>query len=209
MPQVKPIGKKNNYDLEVILNENFNIIIVIIVLMFLAAAYFLVIKPKFDTTLVAIKDKVGQQEQFYNAQKQRLVDLKAAAALYQKLEVEDLDKIKLILPNEYSKESLFGELEDIISQQGVLVSNITLTKFGEGEDSQSLDLSGTPLAGIPNLDNIGVIQVELSLGALDYRALKNILPLLESHLQLLDIQSLDFNPEEKSAELSLFTYYFK
>jgi hypothetical protein len=209
MPQAKPVAKKNSYDLEVILNENFNIIIVVFVLIFLVTAYFLVIKPKFNTTLLAIKNNVSQQEQFYNAQKQSLFDLKAAATMYQQLEESDLEKIQLILPNDYAKEKLFGELEDIISQQGVLVSSIALNKLGEDEESSPIDINDGHLANIPSADRIGIIQVELSLGALDYRALKNILPLLESHLQLLDIQSLDFNQEEKSAELSLFTYYFK
>jgi len=210
MPQVKPVKKKSNYDLEVVLNENFNIVIVIIVLMFMVAAYSLVIKPKFDSTLIGIKDNVSQKEQFYNAQKQRLVDLQAAASLYQKLQISDLEKIKLILPDEYAKEKLFGELEDIISRQGVLVSSIALSKFGEGGDSRAPILpSNEHFANMPNADRVGIIQIDLSLGALDYNALKNILPLLESHLQLLDIQSLNFNPEEKTANLSLFTYYFK
>lgn len=209
MSQAKPIVKKGKYDVEVILNENFNIVIVFIVLIFLIAAYFLVIKPKFNSTLIGIKDNVNQKEQFYNAQKQRLVDLKAAASLYKKLEISDLEKIRLVLPDEYAKEKLFGELEDIISQQGVLVKSISLNKLDEEGMAEVLNAKNGHFANMSNADRVGVVQIDLTLGALDYNALKKILSLIESHLQLLDIQSLDFNPDEKVVGLSLYTYYFK
>jgi hypothetical protein len=212
MPQAKSATKKSKYDLEVILDKNFNIVIFVIVLMFLAAAYFLVIKPKFNSTLIGIKENVNQKEQFYRAQKQRLVDLEAAVTIYQKLQISDLEKIRLILPDEYAKEKLFGELEDIIAQQGVLVGSITLNKFGEPDEdkgAQTVRINNDRFANMPNSDRIGIIKIELSLGALDYNALKNIISLLESHLQLLDVHSLDFNPDEKTAVLSMYTYYFK
>ena len=56
MPQVKTTLKKNNNNLEFALNENFNIILVVLVLVILTIAYFLLIKPKFDSTLIIIKD---------------------------------------------------------------------------------------------------------------------------------------------------------
>jgi hypothetical protein len=49
----------------------------------------------------------------------------------------------------------------------------------------------------------------MSLAAIDYAALKSLLPILESHLQLMDIQFLSLDPEKKTAELEIFTYYFK
>lgn len=209
MPEDKSMKKNNTYDFEVILNQNFNIVIILIVLVFLALSYFLVIKPRFDATLVRIKDSIYQQQQFYNTQQQRLADLKASVALFQSLDENSLEKIRFVLPNEYAKERLFGELEDIISQQGVLVNRISLRKLDDSEEGQSLGALAERFNNIPNPSRVGVIEAEISLGAIDYPALTNLLPLLEAHLQLLDITSLDFVPDEKAVNLSLFTYYFK
>ena len=105
MPPVKKVTAKKNRQLEAYLDEYFNIVIVFIVMAFLLGAYILMIKPKFDSTLISIKDSISQQEQFYLAQKQRLVDLKAATALYSQLDEEEIEKVLAVLPNEYAKKS--------------------------------------------------------------------------------------------------------
>lgn len=211
MLQEKAPKKKKNTDLIIFINDNFNIAILFIVIIVLAFSYVLVIKPKFEATLISIKDSISQQEQFYFSQKQRLVDLKAAASLYGELDEESIDKVKLFLPDEYAKEKLFGELEDIISQQGVLVSAISLVKPGEreGDEIEPLAAKEKRFLDMPNSDKIGVIQIDISLAVIDYAGLKNLLTLLESHVQLLDIQSISFSPDKKTAQLQLFTYYFK
>lgn len=211
MPPVKNITAKKNRQLEAYLDEYFNIVIVFIVVVFLLGAYLLMIKPKFNSTLISIKDNISQQEQFYLAQKQRLVDLKAATALYSQLDEEDIAKVLAVLPNEYAKEKLFGELEDIVSQQGVLLASVNLVKAGEDIESEDEPLvsKNKRFVDLPNAQNIGVIQINMSLAAIDYAALKSLLPILESHLQLMDIQFLSLDPEKKTAELEIFTYYFK
>jgi len=211
MPSVKNIAPKKNRQIEASFNEHFNIVIVFIIVLFLLGAYMFLIKPKFDSTLISIKDSISQQEQFYLAQKQRLVDLKAATALYSQLEEEDIKKVLAVLPNEYAKEKLFGELEDIVSQQGVLLSSVNLVKAGEDIEAEDEPLAAKSkrFIDLPNAQNIGVIQINMSLAAIDYAALKSLLPILESHLQIMDIQFLSLDPEEKTAELEIFTYYFK
>lgn len=211
MPPLKPKEKKSNAKLINLLNDNFNIAIVFIVILFLAVAYILVIKPKYDATLISIKDNINQQEQFYASQKQRLVDLKTVADLYAKLTEDDIEKVHAILPEDYAKEKLFGQLEDIINQQGVLLSSVTLSKdLEEGETDQKA-ATAQKASGftIPNGDKVGIVRAELVIAAIDYNTLKNLLPLLESHVQLLDIESIDFDPEGESASLSVLTYYYK
>jgi hypothetical protein len=208
---VTPAPKKNNQnDLNIFLNANFNLLVVFIVVIFLAAAYFLMIKPKFEITLVAIRDNIAQQEQFYQGQRQKLADLKAAADLYHQIDDNDIARVNAVLPNEYAKEKLFGELEDILLQKGLILSSMYLTKLGEGSgDAEPLAAKDQSILSIPNAAHVGVIQAEMSLLATDYSALKNLLPLIEGHLQLIDIQSLTFDPAEKTAQITFYTYYFK
>lgn len=210
MPPLKAKEKKSNAKLINILNDNFNIAIVFFVILFLGAAYILVIKPKYNATLISIKDNISQQEQFYASQKQRLVDLKTVADLYANLSEEDIEKVRAILPEEYPKEKLFGQLEDIINQQGVLLSSINLTKDSEdGGPVNTADPNQASGFKVAHSDKVGIIKAEIVIGAIDYATLKTLLPLLESHVQLLDIESIDFDPEGESLSLSLLTYYYK
>ena len=201
-------NKKNQNQLTLLLNANFNWVIIFLVVVFLAGAYLLVIKPKFDTTLLAIKDNIDQQENFYQSQKSKIADLQAAAAMYRKIDEINISKVNTILPNNYAKEKLFGELEDLIAQQGLLLNSLTLNKSGEDSSGGVMAITSSAL-DMPNADKIGVVNVAMSLGAIDYAALKNLLHFLESNAQLIDIQNLSFDPGGKTAMLNFNTYYFK
>jgi len=201
---------KNKNIINLFLNTNFNILVVFIVIIFLSVSYFLVIKPKFELTLIAIKDNITQQEQFYQSQRQKLLDLQAASALYHKISDSDIKRINMVLPDEYAKEKLFGELEDLITQQGLLISGITIDKIGENsKKDEPMAAKEERLLDIPNAEHVGVIQVKINLGSVDYAGLKNLLPLFESNLQLIDVNAVKFDQEEKTAEIILYTYYFK
>lgn len=208
MPQ-PALKKQNNNNLNTFLNDYFNLVVVFIVIVLLAASYFVLIKPKFEATLVSIRDNIFQQEQFYQNQRQKLADLQAAAALYHKVDEIDINKVNAILPDEYAKEKIFGELEDILIQQGLILNSIKLSKSGESAGSEPMAAQETRILDIPNADRVGVIEVEMSISATDYASFKNLLPVLESNLQLIDVQSLDFSPADKSASLIFLTYYFK
>lgn len=208
MPQIAP-QKKNHNSLNAFLNDYFNLVVVFIVIIFLVASYFFLIKPKFQATLVSIRDNISQQEQFYQNQRQKLADLQAAAALYHKVGEIDINKVNSILPDEYAKEKIFGELEDVLIQQGLILNSIKLTKEGEGAAGEPMAAKDVRILDIPNADRVGVIEVEMTLSATDYASLKNLLPVLESNLQLIDVQSLDFSPADKTANIIFFTYYFK
>jgi hypothetical protein len=171
-------------------------------------SYIFIIKPKFESTLVAIKASIDQQESFYKNQKQKLVDSQAAVVLYRKIGTDNIDKINEILPDEYAKERLFGELEDILSQKGFMLNSLQLSKEGEDED-EPLVPRNQGLMAMPVSPNVGTIRAELSLSSIDYVGLKNLLPLLEKHLQLIDVEELNFDPAEKTAQLIIYTYYFK
>lgn len=205
----KPAQDKQN-SVSLFLNLNFNAFLILIVFIFLIISYFLLIKPKFNLILITIKDNIAQQEQYYQSQKQKLVDLQAVATFYNKIDQAKIDKIKVLLPDKYAKEKLFGELEDMINQQGVLLLSIDLQQADEATDeSESLITNDQPIPSLINFENIGVIQANISLSAVDYVSLKSILALLESHLQLVDVYSIEFDQEDKTADILLNTYYFK
>lgn len=200
-------NKFNNFNTN--LNANFNLLIVFIVLILLLASYFMIIRPKFETTLVAIKANIDQQEKFYQSQRQKLVNLQAAVALYRKIGSDNIEKVNGILPDEYAKEKLFGELEDLLLQKGLMLDSLSLVKEGEDDSGEPMAARDKNSLAIPYAQHVGVIRAEMSLSSVDYVALKNLLPLLEAQLQLIDVESLDFDPAGQTVNLTFYTYYFK
>ncbi len=191
-----------------ILNRYFNIFVVALATFLLVMSYFLILKPKVDKTTVAISDNISQQQSIYQAEKSKLNSLVAAVDAYKKVDPLDLEKINKILPSEYNKEKLFGELEEIIKSNGFEPSSISLTK--EGEDVKASGAgSGDKAAVLPKAsDKVGVINVSLAIGSIDYANLKNFLGVLENNSRIFDVTSVSLNGGN-SASIQLLTYYYK
>lgn len=190
-----------------LLNKYFNLFVIIFISFLLFMSYFLILKPKVDITTAAIGDNIRQQQLIYQAEQSKLLSLKASIDSYKKIDPIDSARVNSILPNDYSKEKLFGELEEIIVKNGFEPSSISLTKEGEeskvvgaGADSSNILL---PKAS----DKVGTINISLSIGSIDYANLKNFLGVLENNLRLFDITSVSMGG--RSATLQLVTYYYK
>ncbi|MFZ4631747.1 MAG: hypothetical protein ACOYL8_00900 [Patescibacteria group bacterium] len=191
-------NQKNKNSLNIFLNDYFNIVIVFIVIIVLAASYFIVIQPKYDETMAAIKSNIEQQQKIYTDQQKKLESLKTISDLYSKISPSDLKKFNGVLPDDYVKESLFGELDEIITANGFILNSVSVTKEGENAD-------GTKVAG---LGKVSQVNIKLSLGSVSYNGFKNLLKLLETNLRLFDITQLNFTPDSNAVSFSLTTYYY-
>lgn len=197
------------------LNSYFNLFSVIFVLFLLIVAYLMILKPKMDMTIATIEDNISQKTKVYQAEKNKLENLRAIIDAYDKIDVIDVERIKNILPEEYDKEKLFGEIEELVTKNGFILNSISLTKDGENVDdasnvnsNPSLDSEKTnsPIVALP--DNIGKIEMELSIGLIDYASLKRFLVVLENNIRIMDIESISF-AGDKSVTLNIKTYYYK
>ncbi len=193
-------GQKNQNSLNLFLNNYFNIIMVAVVIIVLAISYFIVIRPKYDATMNAIQANIEQQQRLYADQQKKLENLKTVSELYKKIPLADLKKFNGVLPDNYVKERLFGELEEIIRQNGFILNTVTINKE---EDKKEGD------ATVPKSAKIGVVSLQISISAIDYAGFKNLLRLLENNLRLFDITNTSFSPSSNTANLSLSTYYYK
>jgi hypothetical protein len=191
--------QKNQNSVNLFLNNYFNIIIVFVVILVLLISYFVVIKPKLDTTLATIQANNEQQQKLYDDQQKKLANLKIISDLYNKIPATDLQKFNGVLPDTYVQEKLFGELAEIITQNGFLLNSIAIAKSDKPETNAASTLSA----------DVGVININLSLSAINYQGFKNLLKLLENNLRLFDITEVNFSPGENSASLTLATYYYK
>ena len=192
--------QKNQNSLNLFLNNYFNLILVFVLALILLGAYLAFIKPKYQETKLLIQNNLEQQQRLYTEQVKKLNSLKVISDLYEKIPIADLDKFNEVLPDDYVKEALFGELEEIITQNGFVVNSISLSDSGlsiENEEEAN------------SKEKVGSLSISLSLSAINYNNLKNLLRLLESNLRLFDVTEINFDPGGNGVELILSTYYYK
>lgn len=200
---------KNQNATNIFLNDYFNIIIAFVVVLVLLIAYFAVIRPKYMETMQAIKTNLEQQQRLYNSQQIKLNNLKAVADLYKKIPAADLKKFNSVLPDNYIKERLFGELEEIVTQNGFILSSVSIIDNQEGGQAVGNENNENKGALVSLPENIGVINLELSVTAIDYAGFKNLLRTMENNLRLFDVTKVSFSPGGNSASFVLSTYYYK
>lgn len=195
---------KNQNSVNLFLNSYFNIIIVFIVIVVFLVSYLVVIKPKYDETMAAIKLNIEQQQKLYTDQQKKLNSLKTVANLYKKISSENLKKFNSVLPDTYIKERLFGEFEEMVDQSGFILSSVSL-QADEKEKPADITAEDTSASST----KIGTVNLELAVSAIDYTGFKNLVKLMENNLRLFDITKVTFSPAANSATIVLSTYYYK
>lgn len=202
MPDNK-LQQKNS--LNIFLNERFNLLVILGVVLIFVFGYFLFIGPKLKLTVETISDNVETQKRLYSEQQKKLNDLKIMQATYDKITPEDLERFNGVLPNVYLEETLFGELEEIITQRGFLIESVTIESNPEAANSNLPAMGGS----VEALEGVGEITVRVSISAINYSGLKQLLTALEVNSRLFDIKEVTFSDNENSAQLELITYYYQ
>lgn len=197
---------KKNY-INNLLNTYFNLFVVIFVSFLLFMAYSLLLKPKVDETTNAISENISSHEKLLQAEKNKLSSLQEAVLSYNNIDQVDLARVNGILPTEYDKEILYGEIEEIIKQNGFMPTSINLEKEGEAKTEGAGDATEKKET-TKTSNKIGTIKISLSIASIDYAGLKNLLGILENNLRLLDVREISLDGAN-SATLELATYYYK
>lgn len=198
---------KKNY-INSLLNNYFNLFVVVLVTFLLFMSYSLLLKPKLDETTNAISENISSHEKLLQAERNKLLSLQEAIDSYKNIDKIDLDRVNGILPNEYNKEALYGEIEEVIKQNGFIPTSITLTKEGETKENNTGASASTGVTASKVSSKIGTVNISLNIASIDYAGMKNLLGILENNLRLLDIKQLSLG-DGTSANLELVTYYYK
>lgn len=182
--------RKQKNDLNLFLNDYYNLIVLFVLILILALSYFLFLGPKLKSTTAIMRDSIESQKKLFHEQERKLRDLQTIKKIYDEITPADLNKFNNVLPDAYIKERLFGELEEIIVRQGFLLNSISLTG---GEENLA---TGVPMpamvsdSGEEALVNVGQISISLEISAIDYTGLKQLLKILEANSRLLDLKYL-------------------
>ena len=200
-------SKKNLNEINIFLNQYFNLILIILVLISLVLSYLLILSPKHRAAELLIKDDISNQQLLLNQQQKKLYNLKIISDIYSKVPSDDLLKFNLVLPYQYKQEQLFGEFEEIANKNGWILTSVSLSYPDESlSEAPSAPLTGDIVFGSLN-PKVGRVEVSLSLSGLDYQGVKKLLTVMEENLRLFDIKQISFSGEE--VQLILITYYYK
>lgn len=204
-----PVPKTQN-KLNRWLNKYFALIIVAVLIIFLLLAYWLVLAPKINQTKEIIQRNLEQQQNLYLISKRKLTNLQALEEMYKKINPADLQKFNAVLPDSYPPEKLFGEIAEIVSRGGWLISEISLEVESEIlDDGSPRDDKDAEEMAARQITNIERINIKVGVDNLDYAGFKRLLNMLETNLRLLDVSELEFFPSDRQAIFVLTTYYYK
>jgi hypothetical protein len=154
---------------------------------------------------MAISDNISSHQKILQAEKIKLASLQTAIADFNKIDQVDLDRVNAILPNNYDKELLYGEIEEIIVKSGYEPTLISISK----EDDALKEGATPPKIVVPKVsDKIGLVNISINISAIDYAGLKNLLDVFENNLRLIDVEKVALTPD-KTVNLQLVTYYYK
>jgi hypothetical protein len=213
------ITENNNEQLKQKVNsfliKYFNLLAIALAAIILIVGFFLLIKPKYNKISQEIRLSNENSENKYNAAFAYLTQLNKLKAEYEKISPEGIKKIEIMLPSEKFYEEQFVQLESIVLKNGLLLTSLQISPEGliSGKESAAAKAKNSQPeknkaaeAGLP--EEVTKIKIAMNVAGVDYLSLKNLLYVLENNLQLIDITNLSFSPDQKSATLEMYTYYF-
>ena len=191
--------------INVFLSRYFRYLSIIIALLVMAGAYFYLLKPKYNKILLEIDNTKNTQEaeredldQYYN----KLLDY---IAEYKKIKKADIEKISKLAPMDADYGKLFTDFEAIIKEQGFILNSLSINPDVKAVKNKA---SGKEKSSVlPSV--IGRIKISADISGVDYESLKHLLGVIENNLRLMDVNSLNWSPDNASANLEITTYYLK
>lgn len=199
------LAKKNK--INTLLNRYFNLGVIVLAIFLLLLAYILVLRPKADEVILSAQETISSQQRLLQAEQARLDRLTAAVEAYSQINPVDIERVNNILPSDYDKEALFGEVEELINNQGFILTSLVIKKDTDKVEDASVTEEEAPL--LPEIsENIGTIYLQLEVAAIDYAGLKNLLISLEKNLKFLEVANVSLSGDD-TASLTLVTYYYK
>ena len=198
-----------------ILNSYFKYFIFIVVAAILFGSYVYILKPKYEEVVKVVYGDIDNQEKVYLQQLKKLNSFKKIVSIYNSIPNDEKERLNNLLPPDYIKEQLFIELGYILPQNGYNLSYLNFEKDieTEKEDENRRQVNSEKksefyfLNDLP--EDIGYIKAGLEVSMIDYNSLRNLISLLEYNLKLIDIYSIDFNPNSETLNLKFVTYYLK
>jgi len=203
--------------------DYFSFIIIYVVLIIVFIGYFYVLNPKY-------KNIIKNNELHQSYKKKEITQLIGAVENYQNykkiydaIPANDKAKINSFLPNKDDSEELLIYIRNMMTRGGYKLLSLEVGPFTKKNEVAAATVSpAANKSAIKKLNadqsepgtgqatttkEMGIIDISLKVGGLNYSALKNFFQFVERDARFFDIENVDFSLSDGVADLRLKAYY--
>ena len=156
----------------------------------LALGYLFVFRPEFARIRQA--DRTARLQEERTAKEAYLKKLDELNAAFEAYDAEDVERIRMMIPNEEDTPGLMAILEAAAQNSDLQLTSIN---FAAGDTT-----------GIPGVQGLGALNISIGVQHGNYQRFKLFLESLESNLRLFDVRSANISPVTASYSLTIRAY---
>ncbi|HOZ53228.1 MAG TPA: hypothetical protein PK142_00945 [bacterium] len=213
--------RRINNKVNSLLNSYFKFVVVVLVIVFFMASVNYIIIPRFRKVSISSEEVLQRKKAEFLREYNSLQEYKKIIAGFSQINQEDVYRIEKMMPERYSREDLFMEMTHFLLENNFKTDSVKVSDPLEIASAEKNDAQGRRVVNnnpdLPAYYNyasslpsgVGSWLIEIELSNVDYQSLKNLLNIIENNLRIMDIYSLDFNPQEQSVKAKIITYYKK
>ncbi len=171
---------------------------------------FYIVEPRYEKMNKIVEEDRKKKEAEIAEIKNYLSQVEKLKEDFYSIPQNEVKRINRMVPSEFSPEDLFPEIESLVKDKGTVVSiEINGDDKEVAKDSLMQQLLKKVSKVKENKSPLGKIYISLDIVGINYSNLKKLLFDLENNLRLMDVTDVNFNPEEKTVNLKITTYYLK
>lgn len=182
--------------------EYFNFLAFVILILILLGGSLFLILPKYKTVSEQISNAKLNQEETIFKQKAHLAQLNRLNDVYDKISSKQKSQIDSLLPEGPQAEKLMVQLEILMRQNGIPISNLSV----DADDMKVIKGKEEINSGEKKIKEL---KIKINLVGLNYESVKKLLSAIEKNLRILDVNALQFSPTGGPVALDMTAYYLK
>ncbi|MFH1598496.1 MAG: hypothetical protein ABIB97_05545 [Patescibacteria group bacterium] len=185
-------------------SKYFKAVMIVIIIIVFIICYFGFLNPKIKNIREYSIYDYQENDKRLAERQNYLEGLKSVEEQYQQWRKEELEKVDKALPTGQDYPGIFSQMEKLVADAGYLVTNISISQVAE----PSKKTNQKPSTQLPS--NVNMLNVQINVAApadYGYDNFKTLLDTMENNIRLIDVTSLNFDPNNSSFRLNLRTYY--
>lgn len=188
-------------DLKILFSRFYLIITAVLVAVILAVGVYFILLPKYWQAR-ANSSQVYQALIKEEAKRADYVKtLGELIANYKKINSQEVNKLKTLLPPGKDFAGLFVQLQGLAEENNFLLSSVNISEMPDQTPAAGQKKSANTVKKLSV--NVNLIGGKTS----GYENFKSFLASLEQNLRLFDVEAVYFTPQSPKYGLTLFTYY--
>ena len=181
---------------------NYQLLIALICLLVMIGSLFWFFLPQYNKTLADARDDYQKAQQELLDKQKYQANLIQLNDFYKQIDQATRNKVRDILPATLDRENLLAEIEAICLLNSLLIKSSDVTAV---ENKTTTDNEAPKTTNLSNQPKSAIIKLELQ--GRSYKSFKGLLKTVENNLHLMDIQHLNYLPDQNQIVLEIQVYY--